>query len=177
MWVDARFPLRSAILRPAHPKTCKCGACGAEVERLLDFGYQLPDCVWDLPEHERSPRNSTDFAELGERRFVRGLLPIKLEDGAEFRYGVWLEVEPDTFGKIVSVWNDKRRYPRLRFRAKIANAAPPFGKKLLGRVVRACVRDQGSRPFVTSAKKAWLQTLLERGWTLAEYRAALATFG
>jgi hypothetical protein len=47
---------------------------------LLDFGYQAPDAVWALPPTERSPRNTPDFAELGEARAGRsrgGLLAAR----------------------------------------------------------------------------------------------------
>ena len=159
----------------AHPKTCTCATCGAPTA-LLDYGYQAPDCVWAQPKAERSPRNNSDFAEFGERRFVRGLLPVKLEDGEEFRYGVWLEVDRETFDEVVKDWNDVDRYPKLRFVAKIANAAPPWRDKILDVAVDVGVREQNSRPFVLAARAAWLQKVLEDGWTMADYRAAIASF-
>lgn len=146
---------------PAHPKTCTCGACGASTA-ILDFGYHLPDCIWEQPVSERSPKNSSDFAELGKRRFVRGLLPVKLENGEEFQYGVWLEVDGETFDEIKASWNDGTRYPALKFVAKIANAAPPWRAKLLGVEVEVGVREQNARPFVNVAHEAWLQTIIER---------------
>ena len=153
-----------------------CGTCGKATTRLLDFGCQLPDCIWEQAESERSSRNGSDFAELGSRRFVRGLLPVKLADGEEFRYGVWLEVTRAVFEEVVRVWNDEDRDPRLRFAATLANALPPWGTDILGVAVEVGVRDQGSRPFVVAAGASWLQTLIERGWTAAEYDAAVASF-
>ena len=107
---------------------------------------------------------------------MRGLLPIRIEDGEEFRYGVWLEVEPAVFDEIVASWNDTVRYPQLRFVGTIANAVPPWREAILGVEIHAGVRDQNSRPFVIAAHAAWLQQLLERGWTDAEYEAAIASF-
>jgi hypothetical protein len=159
-----------------HPRTCTCEQCGAEGP-LLDFGFTLPDCVWALPPNERSPRNSKDFAELGNRRFVRGLLPIPIEGGEEFRYGVWLEVETEVFDVIVVSWNDEVEYPKLAFVATIANAVPPWRGKTLGTEVQVGVRDQNSRPFVTAAHQAWLQEVLDRGWSAADYEAAIESFG
>lgn len=126
---------------------------------------------------ERSPRNTRDFAELGERRFVRGLLPVKLASGDEFRYGIWLEVDCATFDDARQIWNDEVRYSQLRFAAAIANAAPPWREKIVGAAVEVGIRDHKSRPFVIGAREPWLRELLERGWTMAEYEAALATFG
>lgn len=144
---------------------------------MLDFGFTLPDCVWALPPDERSPRNSKDFAELGKRRFVRGLLPIQIVGGEEFRFGVWLEVEPDVFDVIVASWNDEVAYPQLTFVATIANAVPPWRGKTVGAEVHVGVRDQKSRPFVVSSHVEWLQDVLERGWTEAQYDAAVESFG
>jgi hypothetical protein len=144
---------------------------------FLDFGYQLPDCVWAQPAEQRSPRNSPDFAEVGERRFIRGLLPIRLPDGREFRYGVWLEIDEATFIEVNRSWGDPERYPRLRFGATIANAAPPWRDQLLGVAVEVGVRDQDSRPFVIASSQSWLQDLLDHGWTMTEYRAAIDAIG
>jgi hypothetical protein len=67
-------------------------------------------------------------------------------------------------------------YPKLRFTARIANAAPPWKQKLLGAEVEVGVRDQSSRPFVRSSAEKWLQTVLVNGWTRAEYEASYAAF-
>jgi hypothetical protein len=157
-----------------HPRTCTCERCGAEGP-LLDFGFQAPDCVWALPPAQRSPRNNKNFAELDDRRFVRGLLPIRLTSGEEFRVGVWLEVGRDIFDDIFESWDDTVRYPQLKFVATIANAAPPWREKILGVEVHVGVRDQNSRPYVFASHTAWLQQVLERGWTDAEYEAVIAS--
>lgn len=160
----------------AHPENCTCEVCRPPVA-FLDYGFQLPDCVWAQPAEQRSPRNTLDFAELGPRRFIRGLMPIRLPDGREFRYGVWLEIDEPTFVEVNRSWSDPVRYPQLRFPATIANAAPPWNERLLGAAVDVGVRDQDSRPFVIGSSQTWLQDLLERGWTLADYRAAVDAIG
>jgi hypothetical protein len=106
---------------------------------------------------------------------VRGLAPVKLESGEEFQYGVWLEVDGEMFDEIKASWNDDVRYPKLRFAAKIANAAPPWGTKLLGANVDVGVRDQKARPFVVAAGEEWLEKVIERGWSAAEYEAVVAS--
>ena len=156
----------------AHPKTCICARCGAAAS-VLDWAYQAPDCVWAQPAAERSALNNEDFAELGERLFVRGLLPVRLEDGEEFRYGIWLEVDLETFKKVLQSWNDRKRYARLRFAARIANAVPPWHDKILGVEVDVGVRDPTSRPFIVTARVRWLQAVIEHGWTTAEHKAVV----
>ena len=159
-----------------HPKTCTCSACGASTA-VLDFGYQAPDCVWAQPATERWSGNTGDFARLGERSFVRGLLPIKLADGEEFRFGLWFEVDPASGDKIRASWHEPTLYLALQFTATIANAAPPWREQILGCEVELRARQARSRPYVVSAREPWLQALLDSGWTLREYEAAVASFG
>jgi hypothetical protein len=135
----------------------------------------MPDCIWDQPVDQRSSRNNADFAELGDRKFVRGLMPVPIETGDEFRYGVWLEVDEATFRRVLAAWNEPDIYIGLEFTAGIANAAPPWGEHLLGAEVDVRVRDAGARLFITDAKHEWLRDLIARGWTKDEYRAAVAT--
>lgn len=158
-----------------HLGSCTCASCGAPA-LLLDRAYEAPDCVWAQPAAERSPRNNTDFAELGDRRFVRGLFPIHLASGDEFRFGLWFEVDQPTFDQVVAIWNDEDRYPQLRFTARIANAAPPWHVQILDAQVDLGVRDHTARPFVVAARAPWLQAVIERGWTMAEYEAVVASF-
>jgi len=101
---------------------------------------------------------------------------VRLEDGRVFHYGIWLELDRQTFEEVLLSWEDEERYPKLRFVAKVANAAPPWGEKLLGVEVDVGVRDQQSRPFVIAARAPWLQGVLERGWTADEYSAVVARY-
>lgn len=137
----------------------------------LDYAYRLPDCVFALPEEERSPRCTQDFAELDRRRFVRTLFPVPLEGGEEFRYGIWIEVTPDTFEHVVRAWNDPVQYRALTFSGLVANAIPPLGARAVGGVVDLATRDDRSRPFVVAAHDQQLALLLHRGWTRAEHLA------
>jgi hypothetical protein len=59
----------------------------------------------------------------------------------------------------------------------IANAAPPWGERVSGCRVGLGVREPTSRPYVVSARDAWLQRLLDSGWTTTEYETAVASFG
>ena len=135
--VGARGFSSLTLLRvEAHTRTCACAKCG-QATQLLDSAFR-PDCGWAQPEGERSRRNNEDFAELDERRFVRGLLPIRLEDREEFRFGIWLEVTADVFDDVLVSWNDDVRYPRWQFVATIANAIPPWGQAGTRGIAAAC---------------------------------------
>lgn len=159
----------------AHGASCTCSWCGAPLaDPPLDYAYRLPDCVFALPAEQRSPRCNEDFAELDERRFVRSLFPVPLEGGAEFRYGVWIEVTPDEFDRVVGAWNDSVKYRGLEFRGQVANAFPPLGDRVLGVTVALATRDERSRPFVVHADDEEVASLLRRGWTRAEHVALAA---
>src|SRR5262249_38319838 len=144
--------------------------------RLVDIGMIRPDCIAALPAEERaarswhSPDDRPDFFVLdGTRHFVRALFTVPLQDGAEFRYGVWLEVSVADFSHITAVWDDEPAYARLRFQARVANSLAPWGSQTLDCSVEAATRRSNDRPYVVAAKDAWLATVLRDGWDDATY--------
>lgn len=165
----------SLAARAAPERACFCATCGGRIEGLpRDYAYVLPHCIWDLtPEEEaRRARYTTDFAVLDDQRFfVRGLLPVPLEGGEEFRYGVWLEVSELDFHRIRRAWRDPRAYEALRFQARLANAIRPWGDRTLGLPVEVGTRQAGLRPYVVGSADPWLGALLRSGWDHATYQA------
>src|SRR5262245_565309 len=129
----------------------------------LEYVFELPDCIAAQPASMRSSRNTADFAEHEARCFVRAVLPVEVDNGDQFRYGLWLEVDAVTYKRIRTA-----QTADLRFTATIANAARPWQHKLLGAAVEVTVRDRGSRPTIVGAQASWLRSVLQRGWTLAE---------
>jgi hypothetical protein len=168
----------------SHPPDCVCGHCGRTLTGpLLDVSCRMPDAVFALPEGDRAARvwqsadDRPDFVVLdGEHFFVRGLLPIPLEGGVEFRYGIWLEVAPPDFRRIWDVWDDAPEYARLRFPAWLANALRPWGERTLGAGVVAATRTANDRPYVVAAEDAWLTRALAGGWDTETYEAVVSTY-
>jgi hypothetical protein len=166
-----------------HEPTCTCALCGRGVEGLWhDLAFQLPDRVFALsPEEQatrtwRSAETNADFVVLDEASFyVRGILPVPLPGGDEFRYGAWLEVTPADFTAVLQAWDDDAAYARLRFRAALANALPPYGDRALGAQVDVATGDVSARPKVVGAEDGWLATLLRDGWDQATYEAFART--
>jgi hypothetical protein len=160
-----------------HPQDCSCGLCGATIAGpLRDFAHRWPDRVFALPSAERASRtwcwsdDNPDFVALdGAFFYVRGLLPVPLEENDEFRYGVWLEVSQEDFERILQAWNDEQAYANLRFQATLANAVAPWGDRTLGIMVEVSTRDAGTRPWVSGAAEPWLAMLLRSGWDRATY--------
>jgi hypothetical protein len=151
--------------------------CGETIPGLpQDYACQWPDRVFALAPEERARRtwrsaeNNPDFVVLDDTAFfLRGLLPIPIGDAEEFRYGVWLEVSPTDFQRVLEAWDDEDAYRTLRFRAALANALAPWGDRTLGAPVDVATRDAGTRPWVTGADDEWLATLLHTGWDRPTY--------
>ena len=162
-----------------HPSGCTCAFCGETIlGAIQDYAYTWPDRVFALPPDERASRTwrsseaNPDFVVLDSTAFfVRGLLPIPLGAGEEFRYGVWLEVSQTDFQRILEAWNDDEAYTKLRFRAALANGIAPWGEPALGAAVDVGTRDAGTRPCVTRADDAWLAELLRSGWDRSTYES------
>jgi hypothetical protein len=162
-----------------HAASCTCAFCGGTVPGLWhDLAYQLPDRIFALSPEERATRvwqsaeSNADFAVLDEVAFfVRGILPVPLPDGDEFRYGAWLEISQPEFMRVLEAWGDDDAYAQLRFRARLANSLPPYGEQPLGAAVEVATGDMSARPRVVGADDAWLAHVLRDGWDQATYEA------
>ena len=170
-------------MEPPHDAACTCGLCGRAVPGLgHDLAFQLPDRIFALSSGERATRvwqsapTNPDFAVLDEAAFfVRGILPVPLPGDDEFRYGTWLEVTQPEFMRVLEAWGDDAAYEQLRFRARLANALPPYGEQALGTAVEVATGDASSRPRVIGADDAWLARVLLDGWDQPTYEAFART--
>lgn len=105
--------------------SCICVECGAEHEGLLtEFGWNLPDDVWALPEAERVQRATwdSDLCKMDDRYFIRCTLhvPFAQREG-DFVWGVWVEVAEPDFARFIELYDgDGRSEPPKR--GTLANA-------------------------------------------------------
>lgn len=86
--------------KPSKPEWV-CRTCGqTHAEDPTDYGYSLPDEVWELGEEERQKHLdwATDLCVYDGRYFLRGVLevPFQFREG-RFGWGIWAEVSKDTF--------------------------------------------------------------------------------
>jgi hypothetical protein len=153
-----------------------CPCCGndvASVEREIRMG--VPDAVLAIPEESREARvrsgGSFCFVDR-ERFFVRGLLPVRLSDGHEFRFGVWLELPEAACRHLAEVW-DRPEYLAMRFDAVLANSVPPWDAAILDAPCVVSVREQDSLPFVESSAHPELARILTTPWPRAECEAVV----
>jgi hypothetical protein len=128
---------------------------------------ELPDAVRVIPADERRTRvgaGGTAFMQLDlQRFFVRALLPVRLSDGHEFRFGVWLETPEETSRRLWTNW-ERPEYSAIRFEATLANAVPPWSDSVLGAACIAAVRDQNQLPYVESSIQPQLAAVMATPW-------------
>ena len=132
---------------------------------------ELPDAILAIPAEDRKKRvgaGGTAFMQLDLRRFfVRALLPVRLSDGHEFHFGVWLETPEETAKELWYHW-DRPGYLGIKFEATLANAVPPWGESLLGSRCAAGPRVRDQLPYVESSSDFKLQSVLSTPWSRVE---------
>jgi len=114
-----------------------------------DFGWQLPDEVWAIPEAERSTRAKfdSDRCQFGERFFIRCILALPFtEQPGYYAWGVWVELRASDFWRYIELYEkDGRAEPAMS--GSIANAIPGY-TSTVGLAVQVQLQDEKSRPSV-----------------------------
>ena len=115
-----------------------------------------------------------------KRFFVRALLPVRLSDGHEFHFGVWLETSEEAAKQLWTNW-ERPEYSAVRFDATLANAVPPWDESVLGAPCVAGIRNQDQLPYIESSTNAHLAAVMATPWPRAELMAhgpqAVTTYG
>ena len=83
----------------------KCSTCNEfHQELLMDIAFEKPQQYLDINSEERGTRiwvdaeSNTDLCIIDESIFlIRSFLPLKVEDGRFFRFGVWVKVAKEDF--------------------------------------------------------------------------------
>lgn len=152
---------------------------------ILDMAYDVPECVFEILKTSKgeslrdrvwlSPGH--DFLELDKSRwFVRGLFPVPVEGGLEFRFGIWLELPSRAeFHHLMKVWDDPVAYERLSFDGKLANTLER--DDVIGSYLYASGGpDVNQKPKVHGADSGTLRRLLADGWTRDEHERVVGQF-
>jgi hypothetical protein len=125
-----------------------CAVCGKKHPGLVtNWGYKLPDAVWDIPEPERSEKAifDTDLCEFEERRFIRCILFVPFSEASgEFGWGAWAEVERPIFERYLQFY-DKDGSMEPASVGFLANALPPY-QHSLGAAVDIQFGNASQRP-------------------------------
>jgi len=110
-----------------------CSICGKEHQGpVTDWAYKLPDAVWALPDEERAEKAkfTEDLCQLGERYFIRGILPIPLIGTSDdFAWGAWAEVKWPIFQQYLKLF-DKDGSAEPRVEGLLANKLPGYANSI-----------------------------------------------
>jgi hypothetical protein len=144
-----------------------CSYCQQPVDaREIDFRFQLPDPLFEIPEAERRQRvqGSGDIVGAhGVGLFVRVLLPVMLTGGYRITYGTWLALmNRDDFDRARGLWHAPE-YPSLVLDGVLGNAIEPWGRPLMTRA-RVTVRDANQVPYVEAIHGESMSKVLTDTW-------------
>jgi hypothetical protein len=152
-------------------KKRKCGMCGETLAAHgRDVRFRLPDPVLNSPEQHRAegswlsepdPVTATLMQVPNISPFVRALLPVKLQGGHEFRFGVWIAIHPDDLQDAFRVWNAPE-YANLKLTGYLANKIQPWG--LFAVPVNLAVLNAEQTPYCVSSPNEELNDVLTREW-------------
>lgn len=154
--------------------TCGKEPTGIEREIRLKFPQPIVDAVGTNPESERvNIAPGEDFIQFDNKHFfVRVLLPVMLDIGHEFRFGVWLAVSEKDAKSLWHTW-DTPAYANISIAGHLANLVPPWNAAIYEAACVATVRDTHSVPFITSSPDGALSKVLTVPWSTHEYEAVI----
>jgi hypothetical protein len=149
-----------------------CPCCGNDVTSLdREVRMSFPEPVRLLPEAQRAGRvreEGDSFLRLDHNRyFVRALLPVRLTDGHEFHFGIWLETSEEDWSDLAGAW-ESPAYAAARFEAWLANSVPPWDAEVLGARCVAGVRHPDELPYVEASTQPALAMILAQPWPRRE---------
>lgn len=162
---------RKTSSSPAAGPLCSCGTPLDLID--MDYGFELPDLVWEMPEEERRERLgglSRVFVLDGSRGFVRTMLPVGLDHGS-VTFGIWLEIPAAEAEHAMAVWEGPG-YADLRLHGTVANYLAPWGDDLLGAAASARPESGNALPYVYEGDPV-VRSMLEQVWPRDLVTAAL----
>jgi hypothetical protein len=152
-------------------KAHECARCGRQTsDHDRDVRFRLPDPVLDGPEQhhiegswlsDQGPNVATLMQIPDISPFVRALLPVRLEEGHELRFGVWIVIHPNDIQRACAVWNSPE-YTELKLTGYLANRLEPWG--LLAAPVNLAVLNQDHTPYCVSSPDEVLNYVLTKEW-------------
>lgn len=126
------YDQRQAQRNDPDADSVRCSVCGEVHSRSeIEVTFKLPDPLLEIGEEEWDTRcvETSDLCSLDDRRFfVRGVLPIPVHGrDVAYSWGVWAEVDEESFQRIVDLWPDEDQAAEPPMRGTLANDIPLFG--------------------------------------------------
>ncbi|MCJ8319516.1 MAG: DUF2199 domain-containing protein [Colwellia sp.] len=120
----------------------------------MELTFGLPDEIFSLSKKDMEERaeGSTDLYILDDNRFfVRGLLPLPIENQNDYCLGAWAEVSEKDFERIEDLWDTDVGADEPRIKAILSNSMPYTLSNGLTEL-EIQLQDSKSRPlfYVTS---------------------------
>jgi len=158
-----------------------CSVCGQTHDGLsTDTACTLPDIVWAIAEDERDQHAkwTTDLCQMGEKYFIRCVLPIAFTDQpGYYGWGVWAQVEWSTFQRYLELYEtDGTAEPPVA--GLLANEIAAYGDTV-GLPVKIQFGPSSQRPIISFAEgeSHCLAREAAVGMSYARYHEVLATRG
>jgi hypothetical protein len=180
---DAVTPSRGRMedvrwLGSKNKKNFVCATCGrTHAGPVTDYGFQLPDVVWEQPAEERQRHLdwSTDICFFNGRWYLRGLLevPIRCEPW-RFGWGVWAEVSEQVMAVHAAHHRDGNPQTAAEL-GTMANAIPAY-PDAFDLPLEISFGNADMRPLFTCAQRSEHLLAVEQreGITEARYHEILS---
>lgn len=147
----------------------RCRTCDLDHEGLPTFGPDAPAAYdrLDAAQRERAWLGS-DQCEIGDRRFLRALLPVPIVDapGEELAWLVWVEISRSDYQHASETWETVGRERTAPVAGTLA-VALPYSPITEGLRVELVTMPVGQRPHVRVLAEHPLRVEQERGIELA----------
>lgn len=143
-----------------------CGCCGALVDdQNLRWEYELPDELADDTDQISYRSRAVILSEVGS--FLRCIAPIRLDDGAVARFGVWVAILDDADRVMAAGRAGGDAWATLRFTGVLTNTLRPW-PTIYRPIVSVAVSEPDLVPLLIDSRDPLLRDVLTRSWPHAE---------
>lgn len=130
-----------------------CAYCGQlHNSDDTEYGAMRPDPYLSVPKWSRWFRTKADDDLClidGKRYFIRCTLPVPVHGRKDpYSWGLWAEIDPQSFAKYVQLYGDERQGSEPPFAGKLANTLPVY-KDVIGLDVSVQMVSASQRPHLT----------------------------
>ncbi|AZM89606.1 MULTISPECIES: DUF2199 domain-containing protein [Streptomyces] len=147
-----------------HLPTCSCCGDALPDGQRLDFGFNLPEAAFGLPEEALHRLGVRALLRVdGAGSFIRCLLPVRLSRDTELVLGAWVQVDDATLRRAHELWEEPG-YAEFAFTGTFANRIQPWAEALFGAEVTARVADPDELPVVTGVRHPVAARVLTEVW-------------
>lgn len=160
-------------------KTFICKVCGQQhTELLMDLAYQRPADVFKIPVEERPERirMNDDLCIIDDREFyIRGVLALPVSElDDSFRWGVWAQVDQESFDYYQAHWHISSVAGLMPFSGRLSGGLAAYSESDQLRV-SIHLQPNNQRPlFVVEDQDHPLNQAQQQGITLHDVEAFVA---